>query len=135
MTRSRECSQQHLKFTNWKRMMANFSKKTLLTVIGLLILIADPIRLHSDDSGPDPNRTTVAPTQNSKQQIKDQELNSQSEQLALQFVTDHLPQLKPILEQLKLDIEAKAKEIEMNVSICTCIYIYIYMHIYVCRCN
>jgi Mg2+ and Co2+ transporter CorA len=88
---------------NWKQMMAKFTQKTLLTSLGFCMLLAGPTPLHSEDSGSDPNQSNVAQPQKSRQQTKNRELNSQSEQLALQLVSEHLPQLTPLLQQLKID--------------------------------
>ncbi len=84
-------------------MMAKFTQKTLLTSLGFCMLLAGPTPLHSEDSGSDPNQSNVAQPQKSRQQTKNRELNSQSEQLALQLVSEHLPQLTPLLQQLKID--------------------------------
>ena len=87
----------------WKQMMANFAKKSLLTGLGVCMLLAGPTLSYSEDSGSDPNRKNVTQPPKSKPQVKNRELTSQSEQLAMQLVSEHLPQLTPLLQQLKID--------------------------------
>jgi type III secretory pathway component EscV len=83
----------------WTQMMANFTRKTCLIGLGLCIVIAVPTSLYSQDA----NKENAAKPQRSDQQTKNRELTSGSEQLALQLTREHLPQLTPLLQQLKID--------------------------------
>ncbi|MDA9934237.1 hypothetical protein N9B88_00575 [Rubripirellula sp.] len=87
----------------WKQMMANFAQKIILTGLGICMLLVGPTLSYSEDSGSDPNQKNVAQPQKSRPQVKNRELNSHSEQLAMLLVSEHLPQLTPLLEQLKTD--------------------------------
>ena len=84
-------------------MMANFAQKTSLTALTVCMLLTAPKLLHSEDSGSDPNRKNAAQSQKARQQSKNRELTPQNEQLALQLTSEHLPQLTPLLQQLRID--------------------------------
>ena len=84
-------------------MMANFALKTLSTGLAVCVLLADPTLSYSDDARSDPNQSEFTQQQTSRQQPKNRDLNSESEQLAMQLASQHLPQLTPLLEQLKID--------------------------------
>ena len=84
-------------------MMAKLPQKTLLSGLAVCMLFSCPTLAHSVDSGSDPNQKNVVQSQKGKQQAKDRELNPQNEQLALQLTSAHLPQLTPLLQQLKND--------------------------------
>ena len=84
-------------------MMANLTSTTLLTGLSLCMLLADPMFLNGEDSGTASSRQNVAQSQKPRQEIKNRELDSRNEQLAMQLVNAHLPQLAPLLKQLKIN--------------------------------
>lgn len=84
-------------------MMADILQKTCLNTLGLCIFFAGPAVLAGEDSAAQSNQQSVTQSQNAKQQTRNRELTSDNEQLALVLTREHLPQLTPLLQQLKID--------------------------------
>lgn len=90
-------------------MMANFSQKRLLSGICFCLFVAgtsllpSTSLLNSEEPRIDANSKSGKDTQKLTQQPKNRELNIQNEQLAQELAREHLPQLMPVLKQLKTD--------------------------------
>lgn len=84
---------------HWKRLPA----------IACLCLACCTSLVHAEDSQSNQPGDVKAKTQNSLVQTKNRELNTENEKLAQNLVEEHLPDLMPLLKQLKSD---KSKQYE-----------------------
>ena len=84
---------------HWKRLPA----------IACLCLACCTSLLHAEDLQSNQLGDVKAKTQNSLVQTKNRELNTENEKLAQNLVEEHLPDLMPLLKQLKSD---KSKQYE-----------------------
>ena len=84
-------------------MMAKSAQKTFRSGLVCCMLLVAPTLLYGENSESDSNTKNVVKPQKSSQPMKSHELATESDQLALQLTREHLPQLTPLLKQLKID--------------------------------